>query len=78
MRSCSTVLGPSRGPMSRYLRLLRGQLERYIAEERGADCLARGKNQTEPRKIKQEIADLEHRLGELEARKAALERAMKK
>ncbi|MFO7639778.1 MAG: hypothetical protein R6X17_00465 [Candidatus Competibacteraceae bacterium] len=57
-----------------YLRLLRSQLERYIAEERGADYLARGKNQTELRKIKQEIADLKHRLGELEARKAALER----
>lgn len=57
-----------------YLRLLRSPLERYIAEERGADYLARGKNQTELRKIKQEIAELKHRLGELEARKAVLER----
>ena len=61
-----------------YLRLLRSQLERYIAEELGADYLARGKNQTELRKIDQEIAELKHRLDALEARKAALERAMKK
>jgi hypothetical protein len=61
-----------------YLRLLRSQLERYIAEELGADYLARGKNQTELRKINQEIAELKHRLDALEARKAALERAMKK
>ena len=61
-----------------YLRLLRSQLERYIAEELGADYLARGKNQTELRKIEQEIADLKNRLDALEARRAALERAMKK
>ena len=60
-----------------YLRLLRSQLERYIAEELGADYLARGKNQTELRKIKQEIADLKKRLGALEARRAALERPTK-
>lgn len=57
-----------------YLRLLRSQLERYIAEELGADYLARGKNQTELRKIKREIADLKHRLDALEARRAELER----
>jgi flagellar motility protein MotE (MotC chaperone) len=57
-----------------YLRLLRSQLERYIAEERGAEYLARGKNQTELRKIKQEIAALKHRLVALEARRAELER----
>ncbi|MFO7639887.1 MAG: hypothetical protein R6X17_01025 [Candidatus Competibacteraceae bacterium] len=39
-----------------YLRLLRSPLERYIAEELGADYWARGKNQTEPRKIDQEVA----------------------
>lgn len=61
-----------------YLRLLRGQLERYIAEELGADYLARGKNQTELRKIKREIADLKKRLDALEARRAALEPPMKK
>jgi hypothetical protein len=61
-----------------YLRLLRSQLERYIAEELGADYLARGKNQTELRKIKQEITDLKHRLDVLEARRAVLEQAMRK
>ena len=61
-----------------YLQLLRGQLERYIAEELGADYLARGKNQTELRKIKREIADLKKRLDALEARRAALEPPMKK
>jgi hypothetical protein len=57
-----------------YLRLLRSQLEPYIAEELGAAYLARVKNRVELRKIDKEIADLKHRLGELEARKAALER----
>ena len=61
-----------------YLRLLRSQLERYIAEELGADYLARGKNQTELRKIKKEIADLKNRLEALEVRRAALERPAEK
>ena len=61
-----------------YLRLLRSQLERYIAEELGADYLARGKNQTELRKIKKEIADLKNRLEALEVRRAALERLAEK
>ena len=61
-----------------YLRLLRSQLERYIAEELGADYLARSKNQTELRKIKKEIADLKNRLEALEVRRAALERPAEK
>ena len=61
-----------------YLRLLRSQLERYIAEELGADYLARGKNQTELRKIKKEITDLKNRLDVLEARRTVLEQAMRK
>lgn len=61
-----------------YLRLLRSQLERYIAEELGADYWARGKNQTELRKIKQEITDLKNRLDVLEARRAVLEQAIRK
>jgi cell division protein FtsB len=35
--------------------------------------LARGKNQTELRKIKKEIANLKKKLDELEARRATLE-----
>jgi hypothetical protein len=61
-----------------YLRLLRSQLERYITEELGADYLARGKNQTELRKIKKEITDLKNRLDVLETRRAVLEQAMRK
>lgn len=46
--------------------------------ELGADYLARGKNRTELRKIKKEIADLKKRLDELEVRRAALEQPMRK
>lgn len=58
-----------------YLRVLRSQLERYIAEKLGADCLSSGKNQTELRKIKKEMADLKKRLDELQARKTKIEKA---
>jgi len=61
-----------------YLRVLRSQLEKYIAEELGADRLSSGKNQTELRKIKKEMADLERRLAELRARRTELEKAMGK
>ena len=56
-----------------YLRLLRSQLERYIAEELGVDRLSSGKNQTELRKIKKEMANLKKRLKELEVRRTELE-----
>ena len=61
-----------------YLRILRSQLEQFIAEELGEDCLSSGKNQTELRKIKKEIADLEKRLVELRYRKIELEKAKEK
>lgn len=57
-----------------YLRVLRSQLEPYIAEELGADRLSSGKNQTELRKIKKEMADLKKRLAELHARRTELEK----
>ena len=56
-----------------YLRLLRSQLERYIAEELGADRLSSSKKQMELRKIKKEMATLKKRLKELEARRTELE-----
>jgi len=56
-----------------YLRLLRSQLEQYIAEEVGAARLSSGKKQTELRKIKREMAALKKKLKELEARKTELE-----
>jgi len=60
-----------------YLRVLRSQLEAYIAEQHGAGRLRTGKDQTEMRKIKKEMTTLKKRLRELEARKAELEKQMK-
>ena len=59
-----------------YVRLLRSQLERYIAEELGPDRLASQQRETELRKIKKEMAKLKKRIEELEARKAELEDQM--
>lgn len=56
-----------------YLRILRRQLENYIAEELGQEVLIRIKNQNELRNTKKEIGILKRRLNELEARKAELE-----
>jgi len=61
-----------------FLRVLRSQLEKYIAEELGADRVSSGKHQTELRKIKKEIADLKKRLAELQARRTELEQAVRK
>ena len=61
-----------------YLRLLRSQLERYIAEELGKDRLSSAKKQTELRKINKEIANLKKRLNELQARRMELEKQMMK
>jgi len=56
-----------------YLRLLRSQLEQYIAEELGNDRLSNVKKQTELRKIKREMANLKKKLNELQARRKDLE-----
>ena len=56
-----------------YLRLLRSQLEKYIAEEFGKDLLSSVKRQTELRKVKTEITKLKRKLKELEIRKMELE-----
>ncbi len=61
-----------------YLRILRRQLEEYIAEELGQDRLSSGKNHTELRKIKKEIADLKSKLAVLQARRTELEEAVAK
>jgi len=60
-----------------YLRLLRSQLEQYIAEELGKDLLSSVKKETELRKINKEITEVKKRLKELEARKMELEKLMK-
>jgi hypothetical protein len=60
-----------------YLRVLRSQLEPYIAEQSGSAHLVRKKAQTELRAIRKEIVGIRRRLTELEARKAELEREIK-
>lgn len=56
-----------------YLRILRGQLEEYIAEGLGAKHLAARKSQGELNKIKREITSLKRKLAALQARKAEIE-----
>src|SRR5271155_2865857 len=58
-----------------YLRVLRSQLEPYIAAELGPEYLRSAKSKTELRAIVSEIAGLRKKLASLEARKAALEGA---
>ena len=60
-----------------YLRVLRSQLELFIAEQLGSEYLASKKAKTELRVITKEISDLREKLAELEARKAQLEREIK-
>ena len=57
-----------------YLRVLRSQLEQYIAEELGANALSSAKNRTELRKVKKEMTDLKKRLRELQTRRTDLEK----
>lgn len=60
-----------------YLRVLRSQLEPYVAAELGSDYLAGRKAQTELRAVRKEIAEISRKLAALEARKAELERALR-
>ena len=57
-----------------YIRVLRRQLEAYIAEELGDDYLRRWQEETELRDIKREMARLRKRLDELADRSAEIER----
>ena len=59
-----------------YLKVLRSQLEQYIAEQRGPNQLVAIKSQTELRRIKKEIAALKRKLIALEIRKADIEKAI--
>jgi hypothetical protein len=61
-----------------YLRILRSQLEKYIAEELGEEYLVKIKGQTELRKIKKEMTDLKKKLSVLQDRKADLEKSFRK
>ena len=58
-----------------YLRVLRRQLEEYIAEELGSNQLTDKKTQTELRKLNKEIAALKKKLTALQSRKAEIESA---
>ena len=59
-----------------YLIILRRQLKKYIAEQRGPAQLATGKQQGELARIKKETTSLKRKLSALEAQKAKLERAL--
>ena len=61
-----------------YLRILRSQLEHYIAEQFGCNHLAGSKAQTELRKVNKEIADLRKKLAALQVRKTEMEKAISK
>ena len=56
-----------------YLRVLRSQLEQYVASELGPERVTSGKTQTELSKIKKEIATLQKKLKVLQDRKMQLE-----
>jgi len=58
-------------------KILRNQLELYIAAQLGADCLARGKTDAELRTVNREITATRKKLAALEARKTELVRTMK-
>ena len=58
-----------------YFKILRSQLEQYIAAQFGPGHLASKKSQAELRAINKEIAQLRTKLVALEARKTGLERA---
>jgi hypothetical protein len=60
-----------------YLRVLRSELEPYIAEKLGSEHLMSRRAQTELRAIKKEIADMGTKVAVLEARKAELEHVLK-
>ena len=60
------------------MRVLRSQLERYIAAQLGSSQLASTKSKTELRKVKKEIADLKKKLTALQIRKTELEQALGK
>lgn len=60
-----------------YIKVLRSQLEEFIGSEHGVEYLAKVKNKSELRKIKNDISDAKKKLDELQARKAELEKTLK-
>ena len=60
-----------------YLRILRSQLEKYIATELGDGQLRSIKGQAELRKVKKEITALNKKLNSLQNRKTELEESLR-
>ena len=60
-----------------YVRVLRGQLERYIAAQMGSEYLVQKKAKIALPAVNKEIAEIRKRLELLETRKLELERALK-
>ena len=60
-----------------YLRVLRSQLERYIVAQLGSEYLVNKKSHNELHAVRKEISEIRKKLAVLEARKAALECAIK-
>ncbi|GAB6058295.1 hypothetical protein [Desulfonatronum parangueonense] len=60
-----------------FIKILRSQLEAYIAEEFGKEYLVEVKGKAELRTIKKDINTLKKKLKELEGRKAELEALLK-
>jgi hypothetical protein len=61
-----------------YLKIVRSQLEAYIAEQLGEAYLVKVKAQTELRRIKKEISELQKTLNVLHNRRTELEELLKK
>jgi hypothetical protein len=61
-----------------YLRLLRSQLELYIADQHGSGYLTSSRTQAELRRLKKEIAAVKKKLTALQVRKAEIEQAVGK
>ena len=61
-----------------YLRILRSQLEKYIAEKLGKKYLAKVRNKTELKKIKREISAINKKLKALQLRKTEIESSLTK
>ena len=61
-----------------YLRVLRSQLEQFIAGELGSDYLLKVKAKTELKVVKKELSTLKKRLEELQAQKTKLEATLGK
>jgi len=59
-----------------YLRILRSQLEEYIADALDKEYLIKVKNELELRKIKKEISDIKKKLNLLQIRKLEIEKLM--